>query len=99
MELTTRNTQIVKCGIKYIGHYNYAEIKVYGDCWGVTISQKRLREFTNIFPNKNWEDGLFLEKLAGEYIRIVYDENSNIVALKNIVKDIDYIVKDNSDEN
>ena len=97
MELTVRNTQIEKCGIRYIGHYNRAEIKVYGDCWGVTIQQNRLREFTNIFPNKGWEDGLFLEELKGEYIRIVYNKDNNIIALRNIIKDIDYMVK--SDEN
>ena len=93
MEITVRNSQIEKCGIKYIGHYNYAEIKVYGDCWGVTIPINRLRDFTNIFPNKNWEDGLFLEDLKGEFIRIVYDENNNIIALRHIIKDIDYMVK------
>ena len=92
MELTVRNSQIEKCGIKYIGHYNYSEIKVYGDCWGVTIPIKRVRDFTNIFPNKHWEDGLFLEELNGEYLRIVYDKNNNIVALRHIVKDIDYMV-------
>ena len=97
MELTIRNTQIEKCGIKYIGRYNFSEIKIYGDCWGVTIPTKRLREFTNIFPNKNWEYGLFLDELNGEYIRIVYDENNNIIALRNIIKDIDYMV--NIDEN
>ena len=97
MELTVRNSQIEKCGIKYIGHYNHSEIKVYGDCWGVTIPTNRLRDFTDIFPNKNWEDGLFLEELKGEYVRIVYDENDNIVALKNIIRDIDYMVKE--DEN
>ena len=97
MGLTIRNTQIEKCGIKYIGHYNYSEIKIYGDCWGVTIPTNRLRYFTDIFPNKNWEDGLFLEELNGEYLRIVYDENNNIVALKNIIRDIDYMVKEDED--
>ena len=97
MGLTIRNTQIEKCGIKYIGHYNYSEIKIYGDCWGVTIPTNRLRYFTDIFPNKNWEDGLFLEELKGEYLRIVYDENNNIVALKNIIRDIDYMVKEDED--
>lgn len=93
MMITVRNTQIDKCGIKYIGHYNYAEIKIYGDCWGITIPTNRLRDLTNIFPNKNWENGLFLEELKGEYLRLVHDENSNIIALRNIIKDIDYMVK------
>lgn len=92
MELIVRNTQIEKCGIRYIGHYNCSEIKIYGDCWGIVIPSNRLRDFTNIFPHKKWEDGLFLEELKGEYLRIVYDENSNIVALRHIIKDIDYMV-------
>ena len=96
-ELNIRNTIIERCGMRYIAHYRRAKIKVYGDCWGITIPIDRLDEFINIFPEMNWEDGLFLEDLNGKYIRIVYDLSFNIIALRHIIKDIDYMVKKDED--
>jgi hypothetical protein len=87
--ITETNYQIQKIGIKYIGHYNCSRVLLYGRNFSVEIPLKRMREFTNIFPDVQWEDGRFLEDLKGRYIRVVIDDKtSNIVAIKHITDDL-----------
>ena len=90
--MSTHNSQIKRCGIKYTAHYNIYSISCYGDSWGIEIPINRLNEFTYIFPEFDWEDGTFLEDIKGTYIRISYDKNFKIISLQHIVKDLTYEV-------
>lgn len=82
----TFNDEIKKAGIKYLGHYNKTYIEIIGSSWRIEVPQRRLGEFTRLFPEINWEDGAFLEDITGIYIRVTYDDNMNIYSLHHIVK-------------
>lgn len=84
------NRQIIRCGLYYLGHYGITTIKVYGEDFNFEIPLKRVRNFTDIFPEVNWENGEFLETLGGKYIRLVLSDNDNIIGLRHIVKDLTY---------
>lgn len=87
--MSETNYQIEKIGVVYMGHYNRTYVKLYGRCFGIEIPFERMRDFTNIFPDVQWEDGRFLEDLKGRYIRVVIDDKtSNIVAIKHITDDL-----------
>ena len=89
----TRNTQISKCGAQYSGHCDTTTIQVFGSDWGIAIPLHRMREFTRIFPEVNWEDSAFLEQLKGTYVRITYDKSSyDIISISHIVKELEYMV-------
>ena len=60
---------------------------------GITIPIDRLNEFTDIFPELDWENGEFIHNLKGKYIRLAYDENFEIYSISHIVKDLTYMVK------
>lgn len=91
--MRTINTEIINCGLVYNAHYNTSEVKVYGDAWGITIPIDRLREFVNIFPEIDWENGEFIHNLKGKYIRITYDENFEIYSISHIIKNLAYVIK------
>lgn len=88
----TTNYEIMECGLKYIGHYNQSVVKVYGTSWVIEIPINRMREFTDLFPDINWKDGEFLHKLIGRYVRVTTDDNSKIVSISHITKDIHYLI-------
>ena len=92
MTENTYNDQILRCGIEYIAHYDKSYIRCIGTSWSIDIPQNRLRDFISIFPEYNWEDGIFLDDLKGTYVRVTYNSDFNIVSLKHIVKNLTYEV-------
>lgn len=86
------NDEITKCGLKYLGHYNRAYCEVEGTTWRLEIPMNRIGEFARLFMEINWEDGEFIEKIKGCYVRVTLDDNMHIYALHHITKSIDYIV-------
>lgn len=87
------NTEIIDCGLIYNAHDNSSEVKVYGTAWSITIPIDRLNEFTDIFPELDWEGGEFIHNLKGKYVRLAYDKNFEIYSISHIVKDLTYMVK------
>lgn len=61
--MNTMNTEIIDCGLIYNAHYNMSEVKVYCNNCRITIPIDRLNEFTDIFPELDWEDGEFIHNL------------------------------------
>ena len=88
----TMNYEIMECGLRYLGHYNRSVIKVCGASWGIEIPISRIGEFTELFPDINWEDGEFLHKLIGRYVRVTSDDCGKIVSISHITKDIHYLI-------
>jgi hypothetical protein len=91
--MNTFNSKITKCGIEYIAHTDTYRIMCYGNNWGIDIPMERIREFRQIFPEFDWEDGTFLEDIKGTYVRVTYDDNFNVVALHHIVDSLTYKVR------
>lgn len=95
----TFNEEITECGLRYLGHYNRCCVKVCGNCFGLEIPMDRMRDFINLFPDINWEDGEFLHKLIGRYLRVTVDDYGNLYSLHHITKSIDYMIDKERDEN
>lgn len=83
------NKEILEIGAMYTGHFDNVSIRVIGDTWHFDIPSCKMREFTDIFPDINWEDGYYLEKLKGRYIRL-YDDGCKYKIVKHITKDLTY---------
>lgn len=88
----TINDEIIECGVRYTGHYDNSAVKFFFTSCGIEVPMNRMREFTKLFPDINWEDGEFIYKLIGRYVRITTDDCSNIVSISHITKDIHYII-------
>ncbi len=95
----TINTEIEECGLKYSGHCDRSVIRVCGSNWGVDIPIDRMGDFTKLFPDIHWENGEFIHKLIGRYLRITVDDNCHVCAMHHITKPIDYFVIKERDEN
>lgn len=94
-KLIYRNAVIENAGIRFCAHLQNIEVRIYGDSWNVTIpmNAKEMSKFTDIFPEINWEDGEFINKITNSYVRIGYDEQFRIKEIKHIAKDLTYEVK------
>lgn len=86
------NDEIQECGLRYIAHYNYTQIVLFGKHFTFDIPPDRLYEFIQIFPDMKWEDGEFLHRLKGKYIRVVENDEGEIYSFKHIIDNIEYIV-------
>lgn len=91
--MKTFNDEIKECGLFYFGHYDNLYIRLVGTNFNIEIPFEEVREFTKIFPEINWEDGEFINKVKGKYIRVnATDDYSRVCSLEHIIKDIKYIV-------
>lgn len=95
----TFNEEITECGLKYLGHYNRSCVNVCGNCFSLEIPMDRIRDFTELFPDVNWENGEFLHKLIGRYIRVTVDDYEKLYSLHHITKPINYMINKECDEN
>ena len=92
------NFQIEEVGLMYIAHFRAVVLKVYTHDFGIEIPFDRLNDFTALFPDINWEDGYFLHKLKGRYMRYV-ECDGKVIQFKHIIKDITYYVNNDLREN
>lgn len=91
--MKTFNDEIKECGLFYLGYYDNLYIRLTGTKFGIEIPFEDVKKFTNIFPEIKWEDGEFINKVKGKYIRVnVTDDYQKVCSLEHIVKDIKYIV-------
>lgn len=90
-KIREQNFQIAEIGLRYTAHFNCCEVVLYGDDFAVTIPIKRMRDFTNLFPDINWEDGYMLHKLKDRYMRCV-ECDGRVIGLKHITKDLTFML-------
>lgn len=81
-----QNARIEKIGLHYMGHGGVCsiEIRLSGGGWGSTITlpvsraDELFKTFQYTFDDagKNFEDGVFLQDLEGEIVRVKFDKDT-----------------------
>jgi hypothetical protein len=84
------NQEIIDIGIIYHGHSKRSYVEVLLENCRIPIKQSELNLFCSIFSDINWEDGEFLHRLKGRYVRIGIDSNSKVRFIKHITKDLTF---------
>ena len=93
-KITEENKQVLKCGARFIGHFNIIENIVAFDNCSIVLPKKNLYELLSNIFDINSEDGYFLEDLKGKYCRILIDEKGRVIGFKHITKDKSFMLEE-----
>lgn len=94
-----RNTQIKKCGLAFLGNGISKFILSDDATWSLEIPLNRIKDLVKLFPEINWENGQYLNKIKNSYLRLIMNEHSDILGLEHIIKDdLCYIIDIESKE-
>lgn len=97
--IKTFESTINEIGLQYIGHFNTISVKVIGDNWYVRIPLNRISEFCDLFPEINWEDGEYIEKLQGHEITVQADDFQILTLSNKSFHGVCYNVNSTKDDN
>ena len=96
----TRNTQIKKCGLAFLGKGTSRFILSDDATWSLEIPLDRIKDLIKLFPEISWQNGQYLNKIKNSYLRLIMNEHSDILGLEHIIKDdLCYIIDIESKEN